>query len=116
MQNEANDLEETLGYAAMVIAQADAPTALLIETGFHDGCRLSMAMREAGQPMPQRVKACLQRFDECRRNGDHAAAGWMLAAAKTRLERMDLAGSEELKALVDATLKELSRKAGTTRH
>lgn len=60
------DFAKTLLNTVMVLAQAEASTAALIDAGFRAGCRLSATMKEAAEPLPKRVMLCLRCLDLCR--------------------------------------------------
>jgi hypothetical protein len=108
MNDEAEDLSNTLAYTVGVIANSDGAERERIATAYHEAQEFAKAMKPAGSSMRPRIEACLHRFKNHQAAGDIAAAGWMLTALQERIDEGDLAEWDKLKIIADKAAQLLS--------
>lgn len=90
MQDETEDLAETLFYTLTVIVRSDDQERRRIAVAYHEARILAAGIElDKGDARP-RIEACLGRFNACRAVGAIEAAGWMLSALEERISERDL--------------------------
>lgn len=100
MDDETEDLAETLIYTMNVIVSSSDGERRRIAAAYHEVRLVAAGIELHNGDARPRIEACLRMFNACRTVGAIEAAGWMLIALEERIAEGDLRHWKELRKIV----------------
>lgn len=116
MDRSPETLRRMLAETALTIAQSSNDAQRLIADA-HDEARTLIALMQAGPGSAKcTMRACLREYQQCKSEGNIAAAGWMLAALQACLTDTDIDDAAFLRAIANISAQILALSRSKTLH